>query len=64
MAVIISTCGPSTDKCKCQCPDGPCEHIFDGPTIEGDDIDGGGWSSVTCSRCGMSALSHSMWVGP
>jgi DNA-directed RNA polymerase subunit RPC12/RpoP len=25
---------------------------------------GGGYSSVTCSKCGQSALSRAMWEGP
>lgn len=32
-----------------------CEHQWDGPMIE---IDGG--TSVTCSRCGTDAYSHSI----
>jgi hypothetical protein len=59
---IISTrvCGPSRMPiCKCQCPEGPCEHRWDGPIEEQGSV-----TTVTCSRCGMSAFSHSMWVGP
>lgn len=59
--VTAIACGPSTGKCKCQCPDGPCEHVWDGPEIE---LMDGQCVTVTCSRCGMSAYSHSMWVGP
>lgn len=58
--VDIIVCGPSTPKCRCQCPDGPCEHQWDGPEI---DL-GGGAYSVTCSRCGKDAMSHDMWVAP
>ncbi len=36
-----------------------CEHVFDGPSVK---IDGGG--SVTCSRCGMTAMDHDIRVGP
>jgi hypothetical protein len=57
----IFVCGPSNPRCKCQCPDGPCEHVWDGEEVE---FDNGQCVSVTCSRCGMSAFSHSMWVGP
>ncbi len=60
---MARACGPSTAKCRCQCPDGPCEHKFDGPgeTIE---FDGGagGWTA-TCSHCGMEAMHHDLWVG-
>jgi hypothetical protein len=63
-------CGPNTAKCKCQCPDGPCEHVWDGPVIGllGYDTRLGrpyafGRSS-TCSRCGMSAFDHDLRVSP
>ena len=59
--ITVYACGPSTAKCKCQCPDGPCEHKWDGPDEE---FDGGRGVSVTCSRCGMSAFQHSLWTGP
>ena len=55
----IMLCGPGNLICRCRCPDGPCEHVWDGPG-ETD----GHMSSATCSRCGKSALSHSLWVGP
>lgn len=63
--VTYFACGPSNSKCKCTCGvEGiphVCEHQWDG---EGQEFDGGcGWTA-TCSRCGMTALSHSMWVGP
>jgi hypothetical protein len=51
----------SMSGCYCACPDGPCQHVWDGPTIEFDD--GLGFSS-TCSRCGTSAFSHSLRCGP
>lgn len=47
--------------CYCACPDGPCQHIWDGPNVEFDDGQG---MSVTCSRCGELAFSHSMRTGP
>lgn len=59
---VIFQCGPGNDKCKCECPDGPCTHKWDGEGISGEY--GGREESVTCSKCGMSAMSHSMWVGP
>ena len=52
-------CGPQSDTCKCQCPDGPCEHDFQGCQ----DMGGGCYSSV-CTKCGMPAVQHSLWVGP
>ena len=57
--VTLHVCGPSTAECKCQCPDGPCEHVWDGPGF-----DDGQLSTATCSRCGMTAFAHSMWVNP
>jgi len=49
------------DACYCACPDGPCEHTWDGPDWESED---GGTCSVTCSRCGGTAISHDMRVMP
>lgn len=57
----IFACGASTKGCGCSCPDGPCEHRWDGPEWESDDSLA---SSVTCSRCGMIKMSHDIWVGP
>lgn len=42
-------------KCYCACPDGPCQHIWDGPTVEDDNC-----VSVTCSRCGANSFSHDL----
>lgn len=48
-------------KCYCACgSDGPCEHKWDGEWWESDD----GCSSATCSRCGMTAMSHSLRNAP
>lgn len=46
------------DACYCACSTGgPCEHKWDGePWLS---KDGTGWST-TCSRCGMTAMSHDM----
>lgn len=49
--------GPGSHQCACECPDGPCEHKWDGVPEEGDT-----YHSATCSRCGKSAISHDMWV--
>lgn len=58
--ITISMCGPSKGKCKCECSTGgPCDHDWDGPEETTEHS-----SSATCSKCGMSAMSHSMWVGP
>ena len=45
--------------CYCACPDGPCEHTWDGKPYESEGL----WST-TCSRCGVTSFSHSMRVGP
>lgn len=39
---------------------GPCEHKWDGEWWESED--GCGWSA-TCSRCGMTAMSHNLHCG-
>lgn len=57
----VFACGPSTQRCVCTCPDGPCEHRWDGPEWRSED---GLACSVTCSRCGMTKMSHDMWIGP
>jgi hypothetical protein len=52
--------GSSSETCRCRCgeePRGPCEHKWDGPDVDMD----GGWSR-SCSRCGMTAMSHDMWL--
>lgn len=53
--------GGASETCSCRCPDGPCEHRWDGDPAEFDD--GRGWTS-TCSRCGMWAINHGMRVAP
>lgn len=42
--------------CYCACPDGPCEHQFEG-WREFDDGCGG---EMFCQLCGEGAMSHSM----
>ncbi len=45
-------------SCYCACASGgPCEHKWDGEPYESDD--GAVWSA-TCSRCGQTAVSHSL----
>ena len=44
------------NSCYCVCPDGPCEHDFQGwRSFE----DGSGGETV-CQRCGMGAMHHSL----
>lgn len=49
----------SAGKCYCACPDGPCQHIWDGPEYREENI-----SSVTCSLCGEPEIYHDMRCGP
>lgn len=42
-------------QCYCACPDGPCQHVWNGPEHSEDCM-----SSVTCSRCGTPAIYHDM----
>jgi hypothetical protein len=45
-----------SDACYCACgTGGPCEHQWDG--VGWASSDGAVWTT-TCSRCGMSAMSH------
>ena len=45
--------------CYCACPDGPCQHIWDGPEYAEECM-----SSATCSLCGAVAMNHDMRCGP
>ena len=48
--------------CYCACASGgPCEHKWDGAGWTSED--GCGWSA-TCSRCGATAISHSLRTAP
>lgn len=57
------SCGPGNARCACECGQGgPCGHQWDG---EGESViyeDGGGMESASCSKCGMLAIDHSMWL--
>lgn len=48
--------------CYCACPDGPCQHIWDGP--DGPEHTEEYMSSATCSRCGTVAMYHDMRCAP
>ena len=61
--LTIHVCGPSRPTCKCQCPDGPCEHEWGG--WEEYEAPGGGQiGTQVCSKCGMARIDHDMWVMP
>lgn len=51
-------------QCYCACPDGPCQHLWDGPEVTSNDEDQGFWSSASCSRCGAVAMFHDMRCAP
>lgn len=57
--VTVFVCGPSSRTCRCRCPEGPCEHVWDGPTETFDRV-----TSGTCSRCGRMQSQHDLWVMP
>ena len=59
--ISVNVCGPGSAQCKCQCPDGPCEHQWDGAWYESED---GRMGTSTCSRCGMHRIDHDLWVCP
>lgn len=58
-----------THGCYCACPDGPCQHQWDGPEVplgleEGEpESEAHGWAR-SCSRCGVDAMSHDMRCAP
>lgn len=47
--------------CYCACPDGPCEHQWDGENYISDDRC---LVSSTCSKCGAICAYHDMRCGP
>jgi len=52
---------PDPNACYCACSSGgPCEHTWDGKPYENEEE--GVWSA-TCSRCGCTAISHSLRTG-
>ena len=66
--VLFHHSGHSHSKsCYCACPDGPCQHIWDGPNVpigleEGEPVEKAlGWS-LTCSLCGADSFSHDVRV--
>jgi hypothetical protein len=57
----IGIIGCDAKSCRCFCPEGECEHKWDGAWWESED---GLESSVTCSVCGTVRMFHDMRVGP
>lgn len=60
---VSSHCAHTADSaCYCDCGNGGlCEHKWDGEPWQS--ADGCGWSA-TCSRCGITAMSHSLRTAP
>jgi hypothetical protein len=61
-SLMVFECGPSSEECECHCPDS-CGHQWDGEPVEyktGNLTCG----TVTCSKCGMFASEHDVWVLP
>lgn len=60
LGVPLSTLNTSfnPNRCYCACSSGgPCEHSWDGPEWVSEDQCS---QSVTCSKCGVTAMSHDM----
>lgn len=49
------------DGCYCACPEGPCQHTWDGPEWISEDRC---TASATCSLCGATAFSHDLRCAP
>ena len=63
--VTVFSCGPSSETCKCECATGgPCEHQWDGPWEEIQGENGVTGGTATCSKCGLRAIDHDLWVAP
>lgn len=50
---------PNNTICYCACPEGPCQHIWDGPDVEDTHF-----ITSTCSRCGEWAMNHDLRHAP
>ena len=48
------------NACYCACPDGPCEHDWQGWRV----FEDGRGGETVCKRCGMGAMSHSLRTAP
>ena len=61
-ALTFHACG--SHDCYCACPDGPCQHDWNGPVVQDDGHDTCSWHSASCSRCGTLAMNHDMRCMP
>lgn len=57
-------CSDYNADCYCNCPDGPCQHEFDGWRDLHDDNGHVCGGETVCRRCGMGAMSHSLRTAP
>lgn len=64
--ITVFECGPSRASCECRCTaeKRDCGHVWEGEPETGETGGGAAFYSVTCSRCGMSAMDHDIWCGP
>jgi len=59
--IDVNQVKPITERYTLQPAPAPCSHEWDGPTWKSDD---GLAESVTCSRCGISAMDHDLRTAP
>lgn len=67
---VLFQCGSGNEKCRCNCDasrdpktfEHVCEHSWDG-WREWEEPGGGASAEAVCSRCGMGALHHALWMG-
>lgn len=57
-------CGLEIMECIDQHYQRDCDHQWDGEWVEFESPYGGGGGSVTCSKCGTSAMDHDCATGP
>ena len=62
--ITAMACGPSNATCSCNCgkvdarsDEHLCEHDFQWPAQKEA-------TSTVCTRCGLDAMTHSLWTGP
>ena len=53
-------CRDYSADCYCNCPEGPCQHEFDGWRDIHDDEGRVCGGEQFCQRCGMGSMNHSM----
>jgi len=56
--VSVSACG--CQGCYCACPEGPCEHEFEGLR----EFEDGTGCEAVCKHCGLGAMAHDSRFAP